>query len=160
MMAKNIKDDPGDNFTTWIYLQSTSLSHSQPSIMHFPDESFDCLKDLSTISQTTTNYQPIKATRAPECRHMSCLGLQGVVEHPINQSFNQSNNQQIKQLTNQTTNKSNNRQIKQPTNQPIQFTWIQTSELARSAGRGWTRRWLIAPVEAVGWPITVPGFPS
>ena len=41
MMAKNIKDDPGDNFTTWIYLQSTSLSHSQPSIMHFPDESFD-----------------------------------------------------------------------------------------------------------------------
>ena len=78
--------------TTWIYLQSTSLSHSQPSIMHFPDESFDCLKDLSTISQTTTNYQPIKATR-----HVSCLGLQGVVEHPINQSFNQSNNQQINQ---------------------------------------------------------------
>ena len=83
--------------TTWIYLQSTSLSHSQPSIMHFPDESFDCLKDLCTISQTTTNYQPIKATRAPECRRMSCLGLQGVVEHPINQSFNQSNNQQINQ---------------------------------------------------------------
>ena len=99
--------------TTWIYLQSTSLSHSQPSIMHFPDESFDCLKDLCTISQTTTNYQPIKATRAPECRHMSCLGLQGVVEHPINQSFNQSNHQQIKQPTNQTTNRSNNQQINQ-----------------------------------------------
>ena len=108
MMAKNIKDDPGDNFDN-MDIPAVNFFVTQPAL-HYALSwwKFWCLKDLCTISQTTTNYQPIKATRAPECRHMSCLGLQGVVEHPINRSFNQSNNQEIKQPTNQTTNKSAN----------------------------------------------------
>ena len=97
MMAKNIKDDPDDNFDN-MDIPAVNFFVTQPAL-HYALSwwKFWCLKDLCTISQTTTNYQPIKATRAPECRHMSCLGLQGVVEHPINQSFNQSNNQQINQ---------------------------------------------------------------
>ena len=108
MMAKNIKDDPGDNFDN-MDIPAVNFFVTQPAL-HYALSwwKFWCLKDLCTISQTTTNYQPIKATRAPECRRMSCLGLQGVVEHPINRSFNQSNNHQIKQPTNQTTNKSTN----------------------------------------------------
>ena len=63
MMAKNIKDDPDNNFDN-MDIPAVNFFVTQPAL-HYALSwwKFWCLKDLCTISQTTTNYQPIKATR-------------------------------------------------------------------------------------------------
>ena len=108
MMAKNIKDDPGDNFDN-MDIPAVNFFVTQPAL-HYALSWWKFWLFEGLMHHITNNHKlpTNQRTRAPECRHMSCLGLQGVVEHPINRSFNQSNNHQIKQPTNQTTNKSTN----------------------------------------------------
>ena len=96
--------------TTWIYLQSTSWSHSQPSIMHFPDESFDWLMHHITNNHKSPTNQSYQSTRIQTYELSRPAGSGRASNQPI---ISQSIIQSIKQRTNQTTNKSNNQQINQ-----------------------------------------------